>query len=322
MVDGLHAALSAESDGERLPIRRGEDRRTVKRPRVAVLLAVYNRVATTLRCLYEVESLRGTGQSVEIFLVDDGSSDGTGREVAMQFPAVHLSHGDGTLFWGGGMHRVFGEALAGEFDYYLLLNDDTRLDPAALEVLLATEKEAMAALQRPAIVVGSVADPSTGEFSYGGWTARRGGVWPFSWPSWQKTPPDPVRWKECATMNGNCVLIPHRIATQVGNLDPAFRHVGGDLDYGLRARQAGYPVVIAPGFIGVCELNRAQPPWLDRSRSLGQRWAALRGPKGFPPSGWGRFVRRHKGALWLLPWLLPYARFWLGELRALLPGRS
>ncbi|MBL8447861.1 MAG: glycosyltransferase family 2 protein [Zoogloeaceae bacterium] len=315
MADGSCPALRAGQGEAR------RDNGGVPPASVAVLLAAHNRVATTLRCLEDLQFLALDGLGLEIFLVDDGSSDGTGPQVAARFPKVHLFVGDGSLYWGGGMRLVFGEALARGFDFYLLLNDDTHLHPHALEAMVRAGNAALESLGRPAIVVGSVADPEGGGLSYGGWVARRGGLWPLSWPSWEKAAPDPVQWRECATMNGNCVLIPAAVAERVGNLDPTFRHVGGDLDYGLRARQAGFPVVIAPGFVGVCALNRGLPPWRDRRRSLVQRWSALRGPKGFPVAGWAAFVRRHKGPLWVIPWALPYLAFWLREVGLLLRGR-
>jgi GT2 family glycosyltransferase len=59
----------------------------------------------------------------------------------------------------------------------------------------------------------------------------------------------------CDTMHGKCVLIPRSVVQIVGNLDPAFVHYIGDWDYGLRTRQEGCTVWIAPGYLGTCSLN-------------------------------------------------------------------
>ena len=93
---------------------------------IAVLMTCHNRVNSTLECLahlYEQTALDRVVLSV--YLVDDGSSDGTGEQVHERFPDVNVLKGDGSLFWNGGMHRAFGEALKVGFDYYLWLNDDT-----------------------------------------------------------------------------------------------------------------------------------------------------------------------------------------------------
>ena len=62
------------------------------------------------------------------------------RAIAEQFPEVTLLHGNGKLYWNGGMRRAFAAAIAGDYDYYLWMNDDTELDDGALAVLLDTER--------------------------------------------------------------------------------------------------------------------------------------------------------------------------------------
>jgi len=112
----------------------------------------------------------------------------------------------------------------------------------------------------------------------------------------------------CETMNGNCTLIPKRVAEVVGNLDPAFQHSFGDMDYGFRARACGFGVYVAPGFTGVCSDNSQQGTWRDRNAGFRKRWRHLNSPKGSPFSEWSLFCHRHLGVLWPLYTVSPYLK--------------
>ena len=54
---------------------------------------------------------------------------------------MRLLRGDGSLFWAGGMRLALGEALKGDYDYYVWLNDDTMLDPNAFKTLLGIHRD-------------------------------------------------------------------------------------------------------------------------------------------------------------------------------------
>ena len=62
--------------------------------KVAVLLTCYNRKEKTLACLSSFYACEmPSNYQFEIFLVDDGSTDGTSLEVANQFPQVIIVAG-------------------------------------------------------------------------------------------------------------------------------------------------------------------------------------------------------------------------------------
>ena len=128
-------------------------------PRLAVILTVHNRRETTLRCLRDWEKCPvPEGWEVDIWLTDDGSTDGTAEAVAAEFPQVHIIAGDGTLFWCRGMLAAWEAAdRAGEYDAFLWLNDDTYLYP---EAFLRLEE---ASRRHPdAILIGPVCSAVTG----------------------------------------------------------------------------------------------------------------------------------------------------------------
>ena len=283
------------------------------RPDIAVLLTCHNRRDQTLRCLQSVFAQGGaeTLFTLTVVLVDDGSTDGTAEAVRARFPAVHVIAGTGHLYWNRGMRVAFRWALARSFDFYLWINDHTQLRPAALSTLLSASHES--AMQgTPAIITGSTCDPLSGRRTYGGLRWGRG---------WRReliaAGPHATDLVPCDTMNGNCTLIPDRVAQVVGNLDSAFQHSFGDLDYGFRARTAGFPIYVAPDFLGECSDNSRAGTWRDRDASLRKRWTHLTSAKGSPPAEWALYCCRHLGVLWPLYALSPYVK----TLVTSVPGR-
>jgi GT2 family glycosyltransferase len=113
---------------------------------------------------------------------------------------------------------------------------------------------------------------------------------------------------ECDTMNGNCVLIPRVVASSVGNLDENFAHAMGDLDYGLRAREKGFSIVVIPRIVGTCAGNDGSKIATGAKIGVRKRLAQVTGPKNLPLGSWRVFTRRHGGPFWFAYWLWPYMK--------------
>ncbi|MER3492837.1 MAG: glycosyltransferase family 2 protein [Mastigocladus sp. ERB_26_2] len=275
--------------------------------KLAVLITCYNRRDKTLTCLQALCQQNQQNVTVDVYLVDDGCSDGTADAVKQNYPAVKILQGNGNLFWVGGMRLAFAAALQEGYDYYLWLNDDTLLDPNALTKLLSNHCYLTQQGHPDSIIVGSTRDPLTGNPTYGG--AMRSKRW-YSNKYEFVEPTEELQ--QCHTMFGNCVLIPASVAQKVGNLDPAFIHTLGDIDYGLRARKLGCSVWIAPGYIGTCSQNSVRGSWVDTKLSVTERLRKLLQPKGYPIKAWTVFTKRHSGPFWFIYWFLPYLRAVIG----------
>jgi GT2 family glycosyltransferase len=280
-------------------------------PKLAVIVTTFNRRAMTLRSL---ETLFGqqlaNPLTIDVYLADASSTDGTVDAVKTRFPSVHCMQVPSDMYWTRGMHRALSVAAGGDYDYYWWLNDDTMLREDALRRLMSTSKELSERGHPQAIVVGSLCDACTGEVTYGGLVRRSKlnrvdfiRIEPRDFPL------------EVDTMNGNCVLIPRSVLASVGNLDTVFNHYLGDYDYGLRAREKGFSIWVTPGFVGTCSRNPVVYPWRTDGQSIRDRWRLVLGPKGAPPKACLVYARRHAGLLWPFVWSRPYVGGLLPTLR-------
>jgi GT2 family glycosyltransferase len=270
--------------------------------KLAVLMACHNRRDNTLRCVESLFAQNGTdGIEPVVFLVDDGSTDGTGEALRKSYPDVRLIAGDGGLFWCGGMRLAWQHAAKEAPDAYLWLNDDVTLDPDALRKMQETAR-----VHPDAIIIGSSRCPETGGHSYGG--QLRLGRHPGKV---EDVPPtDEVR--ECDTFQGNLVWIPAAVYSNVGNMVP-YRHAMADTDYGYQAVKSGFRILIAPGYCATCPGNPGDSAWRNRSLSLRERFAKITSFKGLPPRDWLRFCFRHGGLLAPFYFASPYIRVLLNR---------
>lgn len=285
----------------------------MERTRIGVAIACFNRRDKTEACLRALfaaaDRVHDTVQ-LTVVLTDDASSDGTPGMVASCFPAVEILHGSGSLYWAGGMRLALAQLYMQHLDSYLWLNDDTILEADSLQVLLATQRQLRQSTGRDGIIVGSTRGAS-GALSYGGLRRK---PYRFGALSFERMAPGNAP-LPCDTHNGNVVLVSADAASRLGNLDPIFQHGMADIDYGLRAKSAGVPVWLMPGYAGTCDFDRqVAGSFLDPALPLRRRWQLISSPKGLPYAPWSVLCRRHAGRLWALHFSWPYTRTILSSL--------
>src|SRR5437899_4628819 len=103
----------------------GQDSQNLPGIRIAALMTCHNRVACTTQSVRALKDQAVPGTSLDLFLVDDGSNDGTAQAVVNIFPQATILTGDGNLFWCGGMRWAFDQAIKNNYYFYFWLNDDT-----------------------------------------------------------------------------------------------------------------------------------------------------------------------------------------------------
>lgn len=237
--------------------------------KIAVLMTCYNRVETTIRCLKGLLAQVGNGrvegvESVEVFVVDDGSTDGTSEEVEKIGGEwkIHLIPGTGDLYWAKGMRLAWETAVEhGDYDGYLWLNDDVELAADALEKLATTLQ---LQLETPTIIVGECVN-AKGEVTYG----IKGDLF-----------------------DGNFVYVPRSVYEKIGMISGEYAHAWADSDYAMRAKRAGVKVV-SLGVVGKCEGHEIRPSL--RGVGFRRRCRMLTDPKGWNVHDLWVYRRRNWG---------------------------
>jgi GT2 family glycosyltransferase len=274
---------------------------------IAILMTCFNRKETTLasiKALYEQTLPKNS--NFKVFLVDDGSTDGTSFEVKKMFPHTVLLQGNGDLYWCGGTRLAFKEALKENFDFYLWLNDDTILKENAIKSLLNTYNNLIKEnYGSELIVIGSTEDVNSGTITYGG-VRRYSNLRPLKFKIIEPNKDKPL---ECDTMNGNLVLIHQSVVKKIGIISDGFVHGMGDFDYGLKARKAGVGIFIAPKTLGYCSRNSIEGTPDDESLSFKKRYKQFVSTKYMPLKQWKIYTKSHAGKLWVLYLFSPYVLF-------------
>lgn len=256
---------------------------------IAVLLTCHNRRIKTLACLQSFyDSAKPENFEFDIYVVDDGSTDGTTDALQQYYPNITIIKGDGDLFWAGGMRLAWGVAMAKkQYHAFLLLNDDVLLSENFLSKLIITEEFVLKEYGKTGIYSSSTIDAETGDFTYGGYNVvkkllkmRIHIVIPTEFP------------QRCDLVNANILWVSRETVDVIGILDNKFTHAIADFDYSLRAIKKGIPVYLTPDFGGVC-VNDHTSTRESATLSLKERIAYLKSPKGFGYREYLYYIKRH-----------------------------
>jgi len=270
--------------------------------KIATLTCSFNRKEKTVSFLASlIAQPLPANYSLDVYLLDDNSSDGTAQAVAEKFPAVKLLNGTGSLFWAGGMRKVWSEALKGDYDFYILFNDDVKLlDDAIPKLLSAYDK----AETNGTIILGSVMDFVKKTYTYGGRKVT-------NWRSGDSDAilPDEVQLQSAEIGNANIMLVDRKSVEVIGILSSSFTHGLADFDYTLRAVKQGLKVLVAPGYFGYCAYDHGKP-WLSGKVPLKKRIQYLYSPTGLAYKEYLVYIKRH------FPKALPalYIKLWVKTL--------
>lgn len=275
----------------------------MKNNEIAVLLTCHNRKDKTLACLKSFyDALKPENYTFDIFLVDDGSIDGTTDAIKQNFPDINIVLGSGNLFWAGGMRLAWKSALARKsYDAFLLLNDDVILYPDFIDNLLASEIFSLMENNKKGIYSGATIHNNSNRITYGGEKIKKNH---FIVQRELLTPKGvPQR---CELTNANILWISREAVEAIGIFDNRYTHGIADFDYSLQAIKTGIPVYLAPNIGGICLFDHGRN-WKSSQSSLKERIAFLKSPKGLAYSEYLYYVKKH------FPLYLPYsfAMLWL-----------
>ncbi|MDZ4294047.1 MAG: glycosyltransferase family 2 protein [Hydrogenophaga sp.] len=274
--------------------------------RVAVLLTCHNRKNKTLSCL---ETLHLAAIHIEIdfqvYLVDDGCTDGTVESVSNTFPSVKIIQGNGKLYWAGGMRLAWNTALKEQnYDAFILLNDDVKLHAEFIENFITCDEYSRTTYGSAGVYSAATEDPVDQKITYGGSKILGHRFRVKSKPVVPENSPQLID-----IANANILWVDQCVVKAIGILDCRFTHGIADYDFALRARKSGFPVLLANKAGGLC-INDHGKNFLSHYETLARRIRYLKSPTGLAYSDYLFYVRRH------FPSTLPYAfsMLWLKTL--------
>lgn len=238
--------------------------------KIAALYTCFNRREKTLlsiKSLYESQACYNNQASdpieLEIFLTDDGCTDGTAKAIRREFgdKVINIQKGDGYLFWAGGMRLAWSVAhnRNNEWDYYLLLNDDTIILDTCFSEILSSEEYCRVIYNKEGIISGITCSSSNPKvITYGG------DIFLNRFTGKTKRLGASERPQMVDMTNANIMLVPVSIVNEVGIFYNGFIHSAADADYSMMARHKGFPVLITAKACGICdddhfdEINNSQ----------------------------------------------------------------
>lgn len=207
-------------------------------PKISIVTPVHNNIEHTLTFLKSVNNIKYN--NFETIIIDDGSTDGTAKTLAEQYPDVTVLKGDGNLWWSGSTNLGVEHALKNKSDYVFTINNDVELDPNIFTALVDTSKN------HPKSVIGCI-------IFYMNDHSR---VWYFGGELNDKiadiemhkgTAKDFPQLSETGVLTGMGVFIPANVFKEVGLYDAKnFPQYFADSDFSLRAKAAGYKLFVDP----------------------------------------------------------------------------
>jgi hypothetical protein len=218
---------------------------------VSVIIVNYNVKSFAEQCLHSVNAAIGN-LSVEVFLIDNGSTDGSVEFLKTRFPTFEIIDNRENIGFGRanniGLKRSQGK-------YLLILNPDTLIAEDTLQNLsdyLDAHPEVGAA--GPKILTREGAFDVTSKRGFPTpWVAfsRLSGlskIFPKSpiFGSYDLLYLDPDQPAEVDSLVGSCMIVRRETYLQTGGFDEDYFMYGEDIDWCFRMKQAGWQIHYAP----------------------------------------------------------------------------
>ncbi|HNR53185.1 MAG TPA: glycosyltransferase family 2 protein [Candidatus Dojkabacteria bacterium] len=194
--------------------------------KVFVLIPTRNRKDLLIKCLDSL--LKQSYSDIEIVVIDDGSTDGTGD--ILKKKKVTVLEGDGNLWWSGAMRMGVEYVLpkSKATDFVLIQNDDTYMEEDFLEKLVKQSQE------NNRIILGTpVIDSVSRKLIHDSHKIIHGSFRPVIIDSKEEI-------ISADTLSGRGALIPIEVFHKIGNFSKIFPQYASDYDFFCRAKNHGF----------------------------------------------------------------------------------
>lgn len=202
--------------------------------------------------------------SYRVVVVDNASDDATTQEVEMRFPGVDLIRSDRNEGYGAGNNRCFAQS---DSEYVAVINPDARPEAGWLRALVYALDEAPgAAFATSKVLLAS--DPS--RVNACGTRVHLSGI--SSCNGLGDDQQDHVLPVDVTAVSGAAFIARREALREIGGFDERFFMYMEDVELSLRARLAGWDIVLAPQSRVIHDYTLSIPAWkyffLERNRLL------------------------------------------------------
>lgn len=234
-------------------------------PDVSVVIVSFNTRELTVSCLKSVYASKDI-ESLEVFVVDNASSDGSAGAVIENFPEATLIENTTNIGYAKANNQAIVMASA---PYVCLLNSDAVMEPDTLRSLLVfMENRPDVAAAGPKLLFGD-GTPQQSAFCYSGFVTeamRLSGVRDIisnrhikraAAPLISRIPNKKARMytqipntdnqpREVESISGACLVVRRDVIDRIGLLDENFFMYMEDIDWCKRMADAGYKIFYLP----------------------------------------------------------------------------
>lgn len=248
-----------------------------------VVVVSYNQRERLLACL---ASVRATEPGLRLIVVDNASADGSAAAAREAFRRADVLALDENIGFAAAVNRGAGLGTA---PHILLLNNDARLTPEALQKLTRALGDTDAVAAGPRLLGAGGAVELSLDRTLSPWNEARFKVLEFFYrsgrgPAAGRVQRQMARSREVRSLSGACILLDRAAFEEVGGFDERFFLYAEDVDLCLRLRQRGGKILYVAG--AVVEHDRGASSATDRSATaLHYRRSQL------------AFYRKHRGVL-------------------------
>jgi GT2 family glycosyltransferase len=213
-------------------------------PRVSIVILNWNSYEVTRDCLLSLRKM--DYRNSEVVLVDNGSVDGSPRQLLEGFPEIRLIRNETNLGFAAGCNVGMRDALRRGTDYILLLNNDTIVATDFLSQLVrvAEADEKIGALS-PKILFFDRPD----RLNYAGGDHRRWRLFPKMIGLRHLDDGKYNKVREVSFLTGCAMLIKADVVRKIGVLEEVYFHFYEDIEWSLRVLKAGYKAMYVPAAV-------------------------------------------------------------------------
>lgn len=210
--------------------------------KICIILLNWNGKKDTLECLASLQKV--TGPAFQTIVVDNGSTDDSVEALRIAYPDLPILEMGKNLGFAAGNNEGILFALRKKFEWILLLNNDTVVDPYFLQAFMqAVERHPAARILGAKIY--RYGDPMRIDHLGGVWDSKRG---EFS-SCFCNQMEDGVSFemeKEADYVCGAALLMHRSVPETIGLLEPRYFLFWEETDFCIRAKKSGFEIWTAP----------------------------------------------------------------------------